>query len=39
MDKTDNKKSINDFGKFGLINHLTQNIKTSNKTSYSWYWR
>ncbi len=33
MDKTENKKSINDFGKFGLINHLTQNIKNSTKTS------
>ncbi len=33
MDKSENKKSINDFGKFGLINHLTQNIKTTNKTS------
>jgi thiamine-monophosphate kinase len=33
MDKSDNKKAINDFGKFGLINHLTNNIKTSNKTS------
>jgi thiamine-monophosphate kinase len=33
MDNTSNKKSINDFGKFGLIDHLTSNIKLSNKTS------
>ena len=33
MDKTENKKSINDFGKFGLINHLTQHAKTLNKTT------
>jgi thiamine-monophosphate kinase len=29
----DNKKSINDFGKFGLINHLTENVKPSGKTT------
>ncbi len=28
-----NKRSINDFGKFGLINHLTKNVKTINKTT------
>jgi len=33
MDKTENKKSINDFGKFGLINHLTQHAKTLNKST------
>ena len=33
MDKTGNKKSINDFGKFGLINHLTRNIQTGNKST------
>jgi thiamine-monophosphate kinase len=33
MDKTENKKSINDFGKFGLINHLTKNVGTVNKTT------
>jgi thiamine-monophosphate kinase len=33
MDKTENKKSINDFGKFGLIDHLTRNVKTKNKTT------
>jgi thiamine-monophosphate kinase len=33
MDKTENKKSINDFGKFGLINHLTRNVKKSNKST------
>jgi thiamine-monophosphate kinase len=27
------KKSINDFGKFGLINHLTCNIKKGNKST------
>jgi thiamine-monophosphate kinase len=33
MDKTENKKSINDFGKFGLINHLTSNTRTGNKST------
>jgi thiamine-monophosphate kinase len=33
MDKIENKKSINDFGKFGLINHLTHDIIPSNKTT------
>jgi thiamine-monophosphate kinase len=33
MDKTENKKSINDFGKFGLINHLTRDVKAENKTT------
>ena len=34
MDLSENKKrSINDFGKFGLINHLTKNVKTINKTT------
>ena len=33
MDKTENKKSINDFGKFGLINHLTRQVKTVNKST------
>jgi thiamine-monophosphate kinase len=33
MDKPENKRSINDFGKFGLINHLTEDIKTGNKTT------
>jgi thiamine-monophosphate kinase len=33
MDKTENKKTINDFGKFGLVNHLTENVKTGNKTT------
>jgi thiamine-monophosphate kinase len=33
MDKTENKKSINDFGKFGLIDHLTRNVKIKNKTT------
>jgi thiamine-monophosphate kinase len=27
------KRSINDFGKFGLINHLTKNVKTKNKST------
>ena len=27
------KKSINDFGKFGLIKHLTENIKTENEST------
>jgi thiamine-monophosphate kinase len=33
MDKPENKKTINDFGKFGLVNHLTENVKTGNKTT------
>jgi thiamine-monophosphate kinase len=34
MDNSENKKrSINDFGKFGLINHLTKNVKTINKNT------
>lgn len=33
MDNSENKKTINDFGKFGLVNHLTGNFKTRNKTS------
>jgi thiamine-monophosphate kinase len=32
MQKPENsKRSINEFGKFGLINHLTKNNKTANK--------
>ena len=33
MNKSADKKSINDFGKFGLINHLTRNIQTGNKST------
>jgi thiamine-monophosphate kinase len=33
MNKSADKKSINDFGKFGLINHLTRDVKTSNKST------
>jgi thiamine-monophosphate kinase len=34
MDKSENnKRSINEFGKFGLIKHLTGNIVTGNKTT------
>jgi thiamine-monophosphate kinase len=34
MAKTENRnKSINEFGKFGLIKHLTGNIVTGNKTT------
>jgi thiamine-monophosphate kinase len=33
MDKTENKKSINEFGKFGLVNHLTRDVKTINKST------
>jgi thiamine-monophosphate kinase len=33
MEKSENKKSINDFGKFGLINHLTSNLKPENKST------
>jgi thiamine-monophosphate kinase len=33
MDKTEHKKSINDFGKFGLVNHLTKDVTTRNKTT------
>jgi len=30
MIKSENKKSINEFGKFGLINHLTKNVRAEN---------
>jgi thiamine-monophosphate kinase len=33
MDKTENKKSINDYGKFGLVNHLTRNVKIINSST------
>jgi thiamine-monophosphate kinase len=33
MNKSENRKSINDFGKFGLINHLTKNVITGNKST------
>lgn len=33
MDKTEHKKSINDFGKFGLVNHLTKDVTVRNKTT------
>jgi thiamine-monophosphate kinase len=33
MGKSENRKSINEFGKFGLIKHLTGNIVTGNKTT------
>ncbi|HEX7493046.1 MAG TPA: thiamine-phosphate kinase [Bacteroidales bacterium] len=33
MNKSADKKSINDFGKFGLINHLTRDIKSANKST------
>ena len=33
MDKTEHKKSINDFGKFGLVNHLTRDVTVHNKTT------
>ena len=33
MDKSEQKKSINEFGKFGLVNHLTSNVKNVNKTT------
>jgi thiamine-monophosphate kinase len=33
MDKSENKKSINDYGKFGLVNHLTRNVKIINKST------
>ncbi|HEX7493272.1 MAG TPA: thiamine-phosphate kinase [Bacteroidales bacterium] len=34
MDKSDNKKRlINEFGKFGLINHLTKNVRVENATT------
>ncbi len=33
MDESENKKSINDFGKFGLINHLTRDVKTGNRST------
>jgi thiamine-monophosphate kinase len=34
MGKSENKKkSIEEFGKFGLINHLTRNVRAGNKTT------
>ena len=34
MDKSENRKrSIEEFGKFGLITHLTRNVKTINKST------
>jgi thiamine-monophosphate kinase len=33
MDKSENKKSINDYGKFGLVNHLTRNVKIINSST------
>jgi thiamine-monophosphate kinase len=33
MNKSADKKSIDEFGKFGLINHLTSNIKILNKST------
>jgi thiamine-monophosphate kinase len=33
MDKTEHKKSINEFGKFGLVNHLTKNVIIANRTT------
>jgi thiamine-monophosphate kinase len=33
MDKSDSKKSINEFGKFGLVNHLTRDVKTINNST------
>ena len=33
MDKSENKKSINEFGKFGLVNHLTKDIQLVNKST------
>jgi thiamine-monophosphate kinase len=33
MEKSGNKKSINEFGKFGLINHLAGNVKIGNKST------
>jgi thiamine-monophosphate kinase len=33
MDKSEIKKSINEFGKFGLVNHLTRDIQLVNKST------
>jgi thiamine-monophosphate kinase len=33
MEKSGNRKSINEFGKFGLVNHLTRDVKPSNKST------
>jgi thiamine-monophosphate kinase len=33
MDKSEHKRSINEFGKFGLVNHLTSNVKNVNKST------
>ena len=33
MDNSEHKKSINDFGKFGLVNHLTKDVTVRNKST------
>ncbi len=33
MDISKDKRSINEFGKFGLINHLTSNVRNVNKST------
>lgn len=33
MSKSETRKSINEFGKFGLVDHLTKNVKAENKTT------
>jgi thiamine-monophosphate kinase len=33
MDQPENKKTINDYGKFGLIKHLVENVKIENNTT------
>jgi hypothetical protein len=33
MNKSEHKKSVDDFGKFGLISHLTSNVIIRNKTT------
>ena len=33
MEKSEGKRSINDFGKFGLVNHLTKDVIIRNKST------
>jgi len=35
MDKSENKKTIGDLGKFGLISHITENARRQNKSTVS----
>ena len=35
MDKSENKKTIGELGKFGLIDHITENARRKNKSTVS----